>query len=143
MNKTELTKRKIKNYNFEFEDGNLVGISFMTSHTIKKLHSLFPDARMLYECFDEDNGSCKCYIMYKLSSNFKQVSSITYVITEWDIDYDREYRIEVNGYDIFNDEEISLIKNEVKRIFDNLLCLMYSVDLRKCEIGKNGLKIKF
>lgn len=143
MNKTELTKGKIKDYNFEFEDGNLVGISFTTSHTIKKLHSLFPDARMLYECFDEDNGFCKCYIMCKLSYDFKQVSSITYVITEWDIDYDSEYRIEINGYDIFNDEEISLIKDEVKTIFNNLLCLMHSVNLRKCKIGKRGLKTNF
>ena len=129
MNKTELTKRKIRDYDFVWNDGSLVGIKFTISHTIKKLHKFFPTIQIFHECFDED-GFGECYIMCKFSSDFKQVSSITYVIYEFKYNYKKE----INCEDIFNEEEINLIKDEVARILYNLRYLMYSVNLRKIHV---------
>ena len=142
MNKTELTKRKILGYNPEFEDGHLIGISFTTSHTIKKLKPLFQTYKDWYQCFDKDDVWNKCYIMCKLSSDFKQIDSITYVIELFDDDYMCWHKKEINGYDVFNNEEITLIKDEVNKIFDNLRWLMFAVNLRKMRISKTG-RVKF
>lgn len=126
MNKTELTKRKIHGFGFDYDDnGNLTGIIFTVSHTIRKLHKFFPTVQVFTECFSED-GYGNCYILCKLSSDFKHVSSISYIIDE----FKYQYKAEINGEDIFNDEELNLIKNEVKQILDNLNYMMATVNLR-------------
>lgn len=126
MNKTELTKRKLHGFGFNYDNsGILTGIMFKTSPNIRKIRKLFPTIQILDECFSED-GFGDSYILCRLSSDFKHVSKISYVIDE----FKYEYKTEINGEDIFNDEELNIIKNEVKQILDNLQYMMTTVDLR-------------
>lgn len=129
MNKTELTKGRITGYGFACDDTNLIGMTgvlLTTSPHIRKIRRLFPTTQIFDECFSE-SGMGECYIQCDLSPDFKQISSITYHIHEFKYEYDAV----INGEDIFNDTELCLIKDEVKRVLDNYQWIRIHIDLGK------------
>lgn len=123
MNKTELTKRKLHGYGFK-QDKGFAEITFGISSNIKKINRLFPTFQIYDECFKAD-GFGMCYIHCKISSDYKEVTSITFIIDE----FKYQYKAEINGENIFNEEELNLIKDEALRIIDNARYVIFESDL--------------
>lgn len=110
-NKTELTKRNLHGGGVFDNKMNLLFVEFRIPF-INKITRLFHDVRILDECTNKYSGMGECYIKCMFSSDFKNVTSTTYIIDCFKYDH----REEINCEDIFNDEELNIIKEEAIRI---------------------------
>lgn len=113
-NKTELTKRKIHACEVLDNKNSLLEIIFTTSSNIRKIRKLFPTVQILNECFDDCYEMGECYIRCEISPDYKQITNITYFINCFKYDYKAETR----GKDVFNDEELGIIKDEALKVLD-------------------------
>ena len=131
-NKTELTKRKMRGT--VSMEGGRPHVVFVTNPTIKKINNLFPDFLTWVQCFDEyGDGFGRANIRCEFSDDFKELTSMNYIIDEFKYDWHKKIPCE----DIFNEEELHLIREQAFKIMNK-----YNEVLNKCMWDLSGLNFE-